>query len=80
MQKAYSIFDNYAGIITGEPWYQGDHMIFVQNGRPAIAFTAEKITDLMATVTHTPRDTPEIVEYGKLVEIAKALNDFIRVF
>ena len=79
-QKAHNVFGDYDGIMAREPWYQGDHMIFVQNGRPAIAFTAEKITDLMATVTHTPRDTPEIVECGKLVEIARALNDFIRIF
>jgi aminopeptidase YwaD len=79
-QKAHNIFVNYGDIVAGEPWYQGDHMIFVQNGRPAIAFTAEKAADLMATVTHTPKDTPEIVECDKLVEIAKALNDFIRVF
>ncbi|MFC1983126.1 M28 family metallopeptidase [Chloroflexota bacterium] len=79
-QKAHNVFGDYDGIMAGEPWFQGDHMIFVQNGRPAVAFTSEKAADLMSTVTHTPRDTPEIVECGKLVEIARALNAFIQAF
>ena len=57
--------------------YQGDHMIFAQNGKAAIAITAERFPELMATATHTPRDTPEIVDCDKLVEIAGALHSFI---
>jgi aminopeptidase YwaD len=76
-QKAHNIFGNYEGIVAGEPWYQGDHMIFVQNRKPAIAFTAEKVAELMATITHSPKDTPDIVDCGKLVELAHALQSFI---
>jgi aminopeptidase YwaD len=79
-QKAHNIFGNYDGIIAGEPWYQGDHMIFVQNKKPAIAFTSEKVAELMATITHSPKDTPDMVDYGKLVEVAQALKDFIQAF
>jgi hypothetical protein len=32
----------------------------------------------MRTVTHTPLDTPDLVEGGKLVELARALNGLIR--
>ncbi|MFC1954717.1 M28 family metallopeptidase [Chloroflexota bacterium] len=77
-QKAQRVFGHYSGIIEGEPWYQGDHMIFLQNGKSAIAFTSEKVTELMATITHTPKDTPDIVDCGKLVEVAMALRDFIQ--
>jgi len=76
-QKTDSIFGNYDGIAAGEPWYQGDHMIFAQNGKPAIAFTAEKIAELMATITHTPKDTPDMVDCGKLIEVAHTLQSFI---
>ena len=79
-QKAHNIFGNYDGIIAGEPWYQGDHMIFVQNKKPAIAFTAEKVAELMATVTHSPKDMPDIVDCGKLVESAHALHDLVASF
>jgi len=76
-QKAHNIFGKYDGIMEGEPWFQGDHMIFVQNGKPAIAFTAEKVAELMATITHSPKDTPDLVDCGKLVEVAHALQSFI---
>jgi aminopeptidase YwaD len=52
-------------------------MIFVQKETPAIAFTAEKMGELMATVTHTARDTPDLIDSAKLVELALALRSFI---
>ncbi|MDD4875816.1 MAG: M28 family peptidase [Dehalococcoidales bacterium] len=79
-QKAHNIFSRYPGMATGEPWYQGDHMIFVQKGKPAIAVTSEKIPELMASITHTPKDTPDMVDCEKLVETGNALRDFIKVF
>jgi aminopeptidase YwaD len=79
-QKAHNIWGKYNGILEGEPWYQGDHMIFVQNKKPAIAFTSEKVSELMATITHSPKDTPDIVDCGKLVELAHALHDLVTSF
>ena len=78
-KKAHHIFSNFNGIIQGEEWFQGDHMIFVQKGIAAIAFTAEKMRDLMAKITHTQKDTPELVDCTKLVEIASALKEFIGI-
>jgi len=79
-KKAHHVFSSFNGIIRGEQWFQGDHMIFVQKGIPAIAFTAEKMKDLMAQITHTQKDTPELVDCTKLVEIASALKEFIVEF
>jgi len=76
-KKAHQIFSSFNGIVRGEEWFQGDHMIFVQKGIPAIAFTAEKMRDLMAKITHTQKDTAELVDCTKLVEIASALKEFI---
>ena len=39
--KVDTVFGEYDGLIQGEPWFNGDHMIFVQNGVPAAALTAE---------------------------------------
>lgn len=79
-QKARHIFNRYPGMKVGMPWYQGDHMIFVQKDIPAIAITSENMAEMMATVTHTPKDVPDIVDCEKLVETSKALNDLIREF
>jgi len=76
-EKAGSAFKEYPGIVQGEPWYNGDHMIFEQNGVASIAFTAEMVMELMATITHTPQDTPDLVNPAKLVEVAQALASFI---
>lgn len=72
-------FGPYSGIVRGEEWHQGDHMVFVQNGRPAIAFASENMRELMATIAHTAADTPDVVDCGKLVELAEALRDFVGV-
>jgi len=72
--KICSVFNNYEDLVKGEPWYNGDHMIFVQNGKPSLAFTSQKMPELMATITHTQRDTADIIDIAKLVEIARALK------
>src|SRR4030042_2584056 len=76
-KKLHSIFKSYDGLVESTPWYNGDHMIFVQGGKPALALTSEKMPELMATITHTEKVTPNIIDIAKLVEIATALKDVI---
>lgn len=73
------VFDNYSGICEGPQWLQGDHSIFVQEGRPAIAFSSGWLIQNISTqdITHTPEDNPGIVDCSKLVEIASALKEII---
>lgn len=75
--KANIIFTKYPELISGEPWYQGDHMIFTQKNIPAMAITTSNITEVMATITHTLKDTPQKIDCQKLVEIAKALKKLV---
>jgi aminopeptidase YwaD len=75
--KATTAFNAFDGIIQGESWPNGDHMVFVQNGVPAIAVTSENLSELMATITHTDKDTPEQVDCSKLVEVAHALKHLV---
>jgi aminopeptidase YwaD len=77
-QQAVKTFSGYPGLCPGDPWYNGDHMIFVMNQVPAIAFTAELMLELMKSVTHTAADTPELIDPHKLVEVAAALNALVR--
>lgn len=76
-RKTREAFGKYPGMLEGPPWYQGDHMIFVQNAKAAMAITAENAADLMRTVTHTAKDTPALINCRKLVEVARAMTDFI---
>jgi aminopeptidase YwaD len=78
--KIMRVMNRYPGITEGEPWPQGDHSIFLQNGVPAIAVSSKWFVDNIAVqdITHTPKDRPEIVDCHKLAEISKALNTFIR--
>lgn len=71
------VFSNYSELKPGEQWYQGDHMIFAMNGRPALAITSQYFLEAFNDITHTPRDHPGIVDINKLAPIARALASFI---
>jgi aminopeptidase YwaD len=70
-------FSMHGGMVEGEPWYAGDHGLFLLCHRPALAITSELLTELMAHITHTPKDSPDIVDTAKLVEVALALRDLV---
>ena len=65
------------GLIEGEKWYQGDHGLFLNRGVPALAFTSEKVEELVGSIIHTPKDEPDVVEVDKLVEVATGLRELI---
>ena len=70
-------FAPYGELVPGQPWYQSDHGIFIQNQVPALAITSESFAELSRTITHTAADTPEIVNCDKLATPAQALFDLI---
>ncbi len=78
-QKARQVFSTFPGLAPGEAWYQGDHMVFVQQNIPAIAFASSAMVEFMRTLAHTAGDTPDKVDVSKLIEVARALNGLIRV-
>ena len=78
--KAENVFRHFDGLVRGAPWFNGDHMVFVQNRVPSVAFTSECVAELMKTVTHTSSDTPDIIDCHKLVEVAESLNALMRSF
>ena len=77
-KNAEGVFQQFDGLVHGEQWFNGDHMIFVQNLAPSMAFTAEYMPELMKSVTHTSADTPDLINCNKLVEVATSLNDLVR--
>lgn len=72
------VFGARPGMVEGEPWYQGDHMLFLANARPALAITSERAAELMARYIHSPLDRPELVAPERLAQAAEALADLIR--
>ncbi len=76
---ATRVIEKYPGITEGKLWPQGDHSIFLQYGRPAIAVSSEWFIKNIDNqdITHTPKDNIGIVDCNKLVELAAALSDLI---
>ncbi len=74
---ARQAFSSQPGMIQGEPWYQGDHMLFVMNQRPAIAITSEQVWQIVSTIAHTDKDLPELVDPTHLVHLAHALKELV---
>jgi aminopeptidase YwaD len=75
--KARSCFQR-CGLVQGEEWYQGDHSIFLQQERPAIALTTNDFSQFISQIVHTPEDTLEHVEPQELARVANCLAGFIQ--
>ncbi len=75
----HTIIKNHLNIVEGTPWYQGDHSIFLQHGRPAIAVSSEWFIQNMETqnITHTERDNLSIIDHHKVVEAAEAIYELL---
>ncbi|HPC05123.1 MAG TPA: M28 family peptidase [Anaerolineaceae bacterium] len=66
------------GLVQGEEWYQGDHSIFLQQNRPAIALTTQDFGQFISQIVHTPEDTLANVDPQELARIARCLAGFIQ--
>lgn len=65
-------------IVEGPQWYQSDHSIFIQSGIPAMAVTSSNFMEkLSIEITHTPKDTPEVVDPAVVAELAMELYTII---
>jgi len=78
-ERINEVMKRYPGITEGIQWVQGDHSIFIQYGRPAVAVSSMWFLENIETqdITHTTKDNIDIVDCKKLVEIAEALSGFI---
>lgn len=60
-------------VIEGPIWYQGDHMLFVQQGVPALALTTADLERLTGEIAHTAADDLSNLDIDTLVSIAHTL-------
>ena len=72
-----AVFSAHTDLVEGEPWYQGDHGLFLMQQVPALALTSDRLVEFMAEIAHSPRDTPDIVDTTKLTSAAFALRDLL---
>jgi aminopeptidase YwaD len=70
-------FSSRENMLEGEPWYQSDHSLFIQNDRPALAITSDRFIELSTYVTHTQRDTIDLVDTAKLTQVALVLKELV---
>lgn len=79
-QDALSLIHANDELVEGAPWFQGDHTLFLQNGIPAIVFTSQWFLSHMDSqnVTHTPKDSPNIVRWQHIVCIAETIEKLLR--
>ena len=60
-------------LVEGEQWYASDHMVFAQQGIPAVALTTDQLDVVLREVVHSTHDLPAQVDVTLLVEQARAL-------
>ena len=76
-ELANRTFSAYPGFMEGQPWYQSDHGLFIQNGIPAIAVTCERFDVLAGEIAHTMEDEPSLVDHNRVMEAACAMRDLV---
>ena len=67
-------------LVEGQPWYQGDHSLFLQQGCPAIAVSSQWFIENMETqqLTHTPADNLSVVNYERVAECTTGIAELVR--
>lgn len=71
------LLEGRVGFHEGDPWPQGDHMVFAMRGVPAVAITSDDLAMLSAGIAHTERDVPELVNGPAVVSIARFIAELI---
>lgn len=76
-QTAANVFSRSPGLIEGESWAQGDHSMFTMEGRSAIAITSTNFAWLCQEITHTAKDSSDLVDVEKLAQTARAIYELV---
>lgn len=74
----HRVVRRHAGVSIGEAWYESDHSIVAGHGRPAVAMTSTSFRELCQTVTHTEKDTLELVDPVAVAAAAEFVADLVR--
>lgn len=80
LDALHEVFWDASDIIEGQPWYEGDHSLFLQNGCPAIAVSSQWLIENFADqrLTHTPKDNLSVVSVERVAECALGIAELIK--
>ena len=74
----HRVMRRHPGVTIGEAWYESDHSIVAAHGQPTVALTSTSFRELCATVTHTERDTLQLVDPVEVAAVAEFVTDLVR--
>ena len=77
--QVQALVDSSERVETLEPWYQGDHMLFASAQVPTIALTSTGIFELVYTVMHTARDTPDLIDPTLIYETCTLIHEIVNL-
>lgn len=61
----------------GEPWYSGDHAMFAFQNIPCVAVTSSDMFTDAIRLTHTPKDTADVVDTKLIKALGETVADMI---
>ena len=67
-------------IERGPEWVESDHSIFVFRGVPCLALTSSTLRETVLALTHTPRDTVDLVDRNLLIEATEFIVGVVNGF
>jgi aminopeptidase YwaD len=73
------VMGEHPSVQEGPQWFQSDHAILTQYGRPAIAMASSDIAGFMAKYAHSDRDTLELADLGLISAAAYFLREVVEV-
>jgi aminopeptidase YwaD len=78
-KKMENIINEFPDMKIGEPWYQGDHAMFIQQGIRAAAVTSAWFLENLneQDITHTSEDNLSIIDQEKVVSTARMLTQIV---
>lgn len=77
-ELVHRVLRRYPTVSIGEHWYESDHSIVAAHGRPAIALTSTSFRELCASITHTEKDTLELVDPAEVARVSEFVADLVR--
>ena len=68
------------GIISGDPWYAGDHAIFAFGGTKCVLIYASDLFEGCLSYTHCPKDTTDLVDENLIKNAAGFICKLVNTF